>query len=497
MNITLISPRIAIQKNDFLGSGVPYWPIELVTFASFIERKDKVNLIDLFGNNPRLIKISSENHYLQGENIELYKEQLNTSDVFFIFAISFMSHKEILSISNFLKKNFKKKKIIILENSQAVTAYSIDKMSDDFFSNGADYLLCGEPYFNWSHVRQMLLDKSDIPKNIIGKNENKKPQRMYNKNFIYPIPNWRLVNLENYWSLPYSHGPKIEKKYLPILTSRGCPYPCDFCVIPYTNDRIWRSNLPEQVIKEITYLQKEYNVSYFQIEDLNPTVRNSRWIEISQILLKKKIKIKFAFVSGTKAETVKIEQLKLLYDAGCRYISISPESGSKNLMLKIGKKFDYDHALNLIKNCKKNKIITQACFVIGHPDEKEIDFLETKKYLKKLVLSGLDEAAFFIVSPFAGSKLFNDNRVDLDQEKIITFSPFHRKNYSIFNNRRKDLILNFFIYKFLFQFSDTLKLFLRSIFGSPKTKLENLPRRLYFVFFNIFLCRLKSIYEKK
>ena len=452
MKITLISPRIAIQKNDFLGSGVPYWPIELVTFASFIEKNNEVSLIDLFGNNPNQIKALSDNHYLQGEGIEAYEDKLNLSDFYFIFAISFMSHHEILNICKFLKQNYPQKKIIILENSQAVTGYSIDKMSKDFFSNGADYLLCGEPYYNWNEIREFLLGRTKIPENLIKSGSLKKPRRLYEKNFKYPIPNWDLVNLDNYWSLPYSHGPKLEKKFLPILTSRGCPYPCDFCVVPDTNDRMWRSNFPNDVVSEIIYLKNKYNVNYFQIEDLNPTVKNSRWIDISKILIKKNVKIKFAFVSGTKAETIKIDQLKLLYDSGCRYISISPESGSSSIMSKIGKKFDYEHAISLIKNCKRNNIITQACFVIGHPDEKNIDFIKTQKYLKKLIKNGLDEAAFFIVSPFAGSKLFNSKKIQIDKDKIISFSPIHRKNYFIFDKRRKKLIFNFILYKFLFQF---------------------------------------------
>jgi anaerobic magnesium-protoporphyrin IX monomethyl ester cyclase len=497
MKITLISPRITIQKNDILGSGVPYWPIELVTFASHIKKNDEVNLIDLFGNNPNLIKVSSDDHYLQGESIETYKDKLNFSDVYFIFAISFMSHHEILDICKFLKKNFPQKKIIILENSQAVTGYSIDKMSGDFFSNGADFLLCGEPYFNWHEIRGALLGDFNIPENLIKNESLKKPRRLYEKNFKYPVPSWELVNLKNYWSLPYSHGPKLEKKFLPILTSRGCPYPCDFCVVPDTNDRIWRSNFPNDVVDEIIYLKNKYNVNYFQIEDLNPTIKNSRWIDISKILLKKNVQIKFAFVSGTKAETIKIDQLKLLYDSGCRYISISPESGSSDIMSKIGKKFDYAHALSLVKNCKKNRITTQACFVIGHPDEKNIDFIKTQKYLKELIKNGLDEAAFFIVSPFAGSKLFNTKKIQIDKDKIISFSPIHRKNYLIFDKRRKKLIFNFITYKLFFQFSDTVKLVLRSIFGNPKTKMENLPRRVCFVLFYIFINKFKSIYEKE
>ena len=48
------------------------------------------------------------------------------------------------------------------------------------------------------------------------------------------------------------------KKYLSLLTSRGCPYPCKFCVVPETNNRRWRSK---------SSLQKNYDVKEFHLED--------------------------------------------------------------------------------------------------------------------------------------------------------------------------------------------------------------------------------------
>lgn len=77
MRVTLISPRIPIQKGDFLGSGVPYWPIELATLASFArDHGDEVSLIDLFGNNPQRIEEAGD-HYLQGESIDEYLDSPN------------------------------------------------------------------------------------------------------------------------------------------------------------------------------------------------------------------------------------------------------------------------------------------------------------------------------------------------------------------------------------------------------------------------------------
>ena len=120
------------------------------------------------------------------------------------------------------------------------------------------------------------------------------------------------------------------------------------------------------------------------------------------MLIKKKLCINFYFVSGTKLETIKIDQLSKFSNAGCKYISFSPESGSRNLMSIIGKKFNYDHGIEIVKNCKNKNIRTQACFVIGHPQERFVDYLLSLKYMIKLTIFGLDEIAVFIISPFSG-----------------------------------------------------------------------------------------------
>lgn len=108
MKLTLISPRLAIQKGDFLGSGVPYWPIELATFAAFArEQGDDISLIDLFGNNPRKLSDVGD-YYLQGEQIEEYfdLDVLQQAEAFILYAISYMSHKELLTIASKLKQIF-------------------------------------------------------------------------------------------------------------------------------------------------------------------------------------------------------------------------------------------------------------------------------------------------------------------------------------------------------------------------------------------------------
>ncbi|RME59783.1 MAG: hypothetical protein D6780_04585, partial [Candidatus Dadabacteria bacterium] len=101
MEALLISPRLTFQKGDFLGSGVPYWPVELAVTASFLQNRGyKVKVADLFGEDPKNLE-ERRDHFLQGVSFSSWfkKQQDLTPDVIIIFAISYMSHQEILDIA--------------------------------------------------------------------------------------------------------------------------------------------------------------------------------------------------------------------------------------------------------------------------------------------------------------------------------------------------------------------------------------------------------------
>ncbi len=158
MRVALISPRHSVQKGDFLGSGVPYWPIELATLAAVLrEADDEPVMIDQFGANPGKL-IDAGDHYLQGEPIgsRVFSEALQSAQAFVLYAISYMSHAELLATCRWLRARYPRTSIAVLENTQAVTGYSLATMSRAFAGGGVDLLICGEPHFDCRAIRSLL-----------------------------------------------------------------------------------------------------------------------------------------------------------------------------------------------------------------------------------------------------------------------------------------------------------------------------------------------------
>lgn len=476
MSCTLINPNLVIQKNDKFTTGIVYMPIGLA-YASASLNKNGIEheVLDLFGKLPNRY-IKKNGFLILGEQISNYSFEENKNVCFFLYANQVINHISIINISKILKKKYPKTPLIVIENTQAVTAYSLKKVSKEFFDIGCDYLLTGENELAIPKIYKAIKSNNSLSEieGLIGRNFSN------NKSIIDDIdklrfPNWEKFPLNNYWSLGHAHGPLTAKRYLPILTSRGCPYPCKFCIVPELNNRKWRYRTAKNIVDEIEFFKNNYSVNEFHVEDLNPTVNDKRTREICNEIINRKLKIHWKICAGTKIESIKNEEtIDLMQKSGCRYISISPESGSKNVMKSINKPFNLKHANRIIKRMNDKNIYSQACFVLGYIDETEKDLIETRKLIFNLTKNGVDEIAIFIITPIPGSEIFNsfDGYKSLSE---LTFSPLWRKDFKKLNFIRLYFYVYFLFWKTVFHPIKIMSQVLRFFSKKFNTKMEMVP----------------------
>lgn len=476
--ITLINPVVVSQKNDVAGTGIPYMPISLASVAAVLrENKIRINVIDAFGANPFKVR-KVGNFFYQGLTIPQILLRTPRSDLIVIYANHTSAHNFIIRLIKKLKQRTKGK-IAILENTQAVTAYSLLAVKDEFLDAGADYLITGEGEYRTVDLYKNLKHPKKLKKldGIIGEDFTNIAKKQITNLDKIPLPAWDLFPLRNYWRLKYSHGPLSSTRYLPLLTSKGCIFNCNFCVTPATNKNKWRARSAENVVDEITYLYQRFGVREFHVEDLNPTVDKKRMVEISRLILKRNLNIIWKICSGTKAETLDKEIIHCMARAGCKYISISPESGSKRLLKLMNKSFDHKHGLEIVNFCKKVGIYTQGCFVIGFPGENQSDRIENYRYAKELARAGLDEIAIFIITPIPGSKIYDQFSKKYLNISQLTFSPTWRNDYKELSKDRWNLFLYFSFWKLIHHPIDSISQ-LSNLFSKFNTKSEMTIYRL-------------------
>lgn len=462
--IVLINPSLAIQKNDIFTTGIVYMPVVLAYAASLLSsNKKSFQIIDAFAEGITTIKREGAK-YIQGLAYNEILERIpRETELVVIYASILISHNTIINTINSIKSHNPKLTVAIMENSQAVSAYSLEAVSKELLQKGADFLLTYDSDAALLQLINALENNSALPKIIKGEIDNLDD---------LAFPDWEKFPLEKYWKLGYSHGPVETGRYLPLLTSRGCPYRCKFCVAPTTNYSKWRKRTALNVVSEMRHFSERLKVHEFHVEDLNPTVDENRILEICDLIIKMKLNVVWKLVSGTKAETIKNKAtLQLMKSSGCNYISISPESGSNDLMKTVGKSFNITHGLELVSNMNKLHINSQACFILGFPGENKTDLTKTRELILKMVKAGVDEIAIFLMTPVPGSSIFSEYH-GFNSLSDLTFSPSWRSDFNKLCKYRMKLYYYFLVTKIKYHPVKIIKQIFNTCSKKFKTKME-------------------------
>ena len=415
--------------------------------------------------------------------LQIVERVSRETDAVVLYAGNLTCHRSLIEILRQLRAQRSRVPVVVMENTQAVTAYSLRRVRGELFDAGAHYVLCGEAEERLPQLVEALgCGRSPEALDGIGWRDSQgehfqPPAGTIRDLDALPLPAWELFPLQHYWSLRYAHGAFERDRYLPLLTSRGCPYTCRFCVIPETNSVQWRSRSPANVVEEIIHWQRTLGVSEFHLEDVNPTINDQRTRELCQQIISRRLNIIWKLSAGTKVESLKSEDtIDLMARAGCRYISISPESGSPEVMRRIGKPFDAEHAVRLVRRMHTQGIRSQCCFVLGFPGETHEDRQLTRQMARRLVQAGTDEIALFIITPVPGSSIFEE-WTGYQEYAELNFSPTWRQDYASLNRVRWQLYASFFWWKLRFQPRQLLAQPWHCLSRRFRTKMEMTPYR--------------------
>jgi len=145
MTAVFINPQLYVQKNDKFTTGIVYMPIVLAYLISHFKSKNiKTELFDLFGSAPKICREENES-LVFGKNIdEVNSRSFDNARCFFIYANQVANHLSVVNIIKYLKKKYPDIPAVVLENSQAVTAYSLSKIRKEFFDIGCNYIVLGD-----------------------------------------------------------------------------------------------------------------------------------------------------------------------------------------------------------------------------------------------------------------------------------------------------------------------------------------------------------------
>lgn len=215
-----------------------------------------------------------------------------------------------------------------------------------------------------------------------------------------PMPAYDLIDLPRYWHVQ-SIAPIPRRRYVSMVTSRGCPYGCMWCHNIF--GRGFRAHSPERVVEEIGVYTKRYNINDIEFLDDCFNLKRERVLGVAELLKKKDINIKIAFPNGVRADLLDEETMDALAESGMYFCSFALESASPRIQKLTRKNMNLEKFLHAVKLAADKKIFTNGFMMLGFPDETEEEMRAT---IKMATESKLHTGSFYTVTPFPGTPLY-------------------------------------------------------------------------------------------
>ena len=212
-----------------------------------------------------------------------------------------------------------------------------------------------------------------------------------------------LINLERYFNFQSSMDffPVFRnKRFLPLVTSRGCPFKCTYCHDIFDKSIQYRS--PKAVVDEIEYLIKKYGVREFHIVDDVFNVNMKRAKIVLDAIIERNLNIHISFPNGLRADFFDDELIDKMQRAGVYRMALGIESGSQRIQDMIKKDLDINIIYDVVENLTRARMSVHGFIMLGFPSETRDEMKETIDFACDL---GLTTANFSLVIPNPGTDL--------------------------------------------------------------------------------------------
>ena len=315
--------------------------------------------------------------------------------------------------------------------------------ADNYFAHGVDFLLVGEGELTLVELLDHLSRRDDkSPPKIAGLawpnngHVDRSMARPFERNLDrFPFPAFNLVDLSRYRQIwDDQHG----YFSMNMVTTRGCPYRCNWCAKPIYGRR-YNSRSPENVVKELKWLKDTYRPDHIWFADdifgLKPG-----WIErFSELAVAEDALIPFKCLQ--RVDLVSEEVAQALKAAGCRTVWMGAESGSQKILDAMDKDATVEDIYLAAERLRRVGI--EVCFFIqfGYPGENWDDVQKTLKLVRECAP---DDIGISVSYPLPGTKFYENvalqlgektNWVDSADLAMLYRGPFVQEFYRVLHHR--------------------------------------------------------------
>ena len=237
-----------------------------------------------------------------------------------------------------------------------------------------------------------------------------------------PLPRHDLLPLDAY------RAPMISGKYAFVVSSRGCPAGCRFCIKHVTYGNCVRLRSPENIMAELRELGRLGITSIHFYADAF-TASREQVMGLCKLIAQEGMKIRWT--CNSRVDHVDEELLRVMKQAGCWMISWGIESANETILKRVGKGINREKVVRALTLAQQVGIKNWGYFIIGLPGETAETIRETIDFAKQLPLYLV---LFHIAAPHPGTPFFFEivengwfrpgtrwEEVDMDRSTVLDY----------------------------------------------------------------------------
>ena len=223
-----------------------------------------------------------------------------------------------------------------------------------------------------------------------------------------PLPSRDLFDNEGYLRYYKRRGSHTVTS---IITSRGCPFACDFCSHPIFGSS-FRERSPGNIADEVEQVLKlGYERVFFQDDCF--TLTKKRVIQFCDEVDGRGLK--FGWECLSRVDNMDKETALRMRKAGCDQVFFGLESGSERVLKIMNKSATPDQGRIAVEAAHEAGLKTGAFFIFGYPGDDDESMLETLRFASRLPL---DYLGFTLPYPIPGTPLY-----DRVKDKMMEGNP--------------------------------------------------------------------------
>jgi radical SAM superfamily enzyme YgiQ (UPF0313 family) len=310
-----------------------------------------------------------------------------------------------------------------------------------YLARGADFVIFGAGEATLGELIDRLSGRSAAPLESIlglkfldpaggGRLVSTRPRPDIRELDRLPFPAWDLVDTERYRRIwRERHGTYSMN----MVTTRGCPYHCNWCAKPIWGQR-YNARSPENVVAELAWLKENYRPDHIWFADDILGLKPGWLVQFADLVAAQRLQVPFKCLS--RADLLLREgEVEALRRAGCQSVWVGAESGSQKILdaMEKGTRVEQIHAAT--RRLRQAGIRVGFFLQFGYPGEDRSDI---EKTLQLVRACRPDDIGMSVSYPLPGTKFYQavreqlgakQNWVDSEDLDMLYRGPFTASFY--------------------------------------------------------------------